>query len=66
MVEKAKSGYGAYVPDLPGSIAVAEARQERMKLIREAVKLYISVLRKAGQAVPPPTSRSDLVRVRAA
>jgi predicted RNase H-like HicB family nuclease len=66
VVEKGESGYGAYVPDLPGCIAVAETRRELMKLIREAVKLHISALRDAGQAVPPPTSKSELIRVRAA
>jgi len=66
VVEKSKSGYGAYVPDLPGCVAVAETRRELMKLIREAVKLHVSALRESGQAVPPPTSKSELVRVRAA
>lgn len=66
VVEKGRSGYGAYVPDLPGCIAAGETRREVLKLIRDAVKLHIQALRESGQAVPEPTSRSDVVRVRAA
>ena len=36
VVEKGKSGYGVYVPDLPGCVAVAETRREVLKLIRPA------------------------------
>jgi predicted RNase H-like HicB family nuclease len=66
VVEKGETSYGAYVPDLPGCVAVAETRREVMKLIREGVKLHIEALREAGDAVPPPTSRSETVKVRAA
>ena len=66
VVEKARSGYGAYVPDLPGCVAVGESRREALKLIRDAVKLHIEALRESGQPVPEPTSKSDVVRVRAA
>jgi predicted RNase H-like HicB family nuclease len=66
VVEKGETSYGAYVPDLPGCVAVAETRREVMKLIREGIKLHIAALREAGDAVPPPTSRSETVKVRAA
>lgn len=66
VVEKGKTGYGAYVPDLPGCVAVAETRREVLKLIREAIALHIEALREAGDPVPPPVSKSEVVRVRAA
>jgi predicted RNase H-like HicB family nuclease len=66
VVEKGETSYGAYVPDLPGCVAVAETRREVMKLIREGIKLHIEALREAGDAVPPPTSKSETVKVRAA
>ena len=62
VVEKGKAGYGAYVPDLPGCVAVAETRREVLKLIREAIALHIEALRKSGEAVPPPVSKSEVVR----
>jgi predicted RNase H-like HicB family nuclease len=66
VVEKGKSSYGAYVPDLPGCVAAGESRREVLKLIRDAVRLHIETLRESGQPVPEPTSKSDVVRVRAA
>ena len=66
VVEKGKSSYGAYVPDLPGCVAAGESRREVLKLIRDAVRLHIEALRESGQPVPEPTSKSDVVRVRAA
>ena len=66
VVEKGMSSYGAYVPDLPGCVAAGESRREVLKLIRDAVKLHIEALRESGQPVPDPTSKSDVVRVRAA
>jgi len=66
VVEKGRASYGAYVPDLPGCVAAGETRREVLKLIRDAVKLHIEALRESGQSVPEPTSKSDVVRVRAA
>jgi predicted RNase H-like HicB family nuclease len=66
VVEKGKSSYGAYVPDLPGCVAVGETRREVMKLIREGVALHLESLREAGEPIPLPSSKSEVVRVRAA
>ena len=66
VVERGETSYGAYVPDLPGCVAVAKTRRELMKLIREGIKLHIEALHEAGDVVPPPTSKSEVVKVRAA
>jgi len=66
VLEKGKSSYGAYVPDLPGCVAAGATRREVMKLIREAIALHIETLRESGQPVPEPTSKSEVVKVRAA
>lgn len=66
VVEKGKTSYGAYVPDLPGCVAVAQTRREVLKLIREAIALHIEALRESGEPVPTPVSRSEVVKVRAA
>lgn len=66
IVEKGPKGYGAYVPDLPGCVAVGETRREVKRLIREAIELHLEALESAGEKVPAPASRSELVRVRAA
>lgn len=66
VVEKGKSSYGAYVPDLPGCVAVGNSRREVLKLIRDGIELHIKTLRESGEAVPVPASRSEVVRIKAA
>lgn len=34
IVEQGESGFGAYVPDLPGCVAVGETRDEAMRLVQ--------------------------------
>jgi predicted RNase H-like HicB family nuclease len=66
VVEKGKSSYGAYVPALPGCVAVGETRREVIKLIREGIKLHLEAMVKAGDPIPPPTSKSEVIKIRAA
>jgi len=63
IVEKGERSFGAYVPDLPGCIAVGETRAEVMQLIREAIELHREGLREDGKAVPSPASSIELVSV---
>lgn len=65
-IEKGESGFGAYVPDLPGCVAVGETREETIELIREAIELHLDSLRGAGELVPPPTSTAERVSVQGA
>ena len=66
VIEKGETSYGAYVPDLPGCVAVGETRREILKLIREGIELHIEALRDAGEPISPPTSKSEVIKVRAA
>ena len=65
IVEKGPSSYGAYVPDLPGCIAVGETRTEAMKLIREAIAFHLEGMRDEGRKIPRPTSKIEYVRIAA-
>ena len=66
IVEEGENSFGAYVPDLPGCVAVAETKKEVMELIQEAIKFHIEGLREDGQPVPEPSSSIEYVEVRAA
>jgi predicted RNase H-like HicB family nuclease len=66
VVEKGKFSFGAYVPDLPGCVAVGDSRRQVLKLIREGIQLHIQSMREAGEPIPEPTSKSEIVKVRAA
>ena len=65
IIEKGNSSFGAYVPDLPGCVAVGETREEVMKLIREAIEFHIEGLKEDGLPVPVPSSTILTVRVAA-
>ncbi len=66
IVEKSENGFSAYVPDLPGCVAAAKARDDVVALIQEAIEFHIEGLRESGDPVPQPTSQSELVDVHAA
>lgn len=66
IVEEGDKGFGAYVPDLPGCVAVGETREEVLRLIREAVELHLEKMREEGLPVPEPSSSSEYVEVGAA
>jgi predicted RNase H-like HicB family nuclease len=61
VIEKEKATYGAYVPDLPGCVAVAKSKTRVKKLIGEAISLHLEDLRSRGQRVPKPRSSFEVV-----
>lgn len=63
VIERGPSSFGAYVPDLPGCVAVGETRQEVEALIRAAIEFHIEGLREDGQPLPEPSSTSQLVSI---
>ena len=63
VIEKGESSYGAYVPDLPGCVAVGETQEEVETLIREAIQFHIEGLREEGLPVPEPSSSFEYVEV---
>lgn len=65
VIEESETGFGAYVPDLPGCIAAADSREEVTKLIHEAIELHIAGLAEDGLPVPVPHSSPELVDVAA-
>lgn len=58
VIEKSKNGYGAYVPDLPGCIAVAKSKSEVKKLIEEGIEFHVEGLVLNGYKIPIPTSET--------
>lgn len=66
IVEKGETGYGAYVPDLPGCIAAADSRDQVVALIRDAIRFHIEELKADGEPIPEPASQGELVDVQAA
>ena len=63
IIEKTENNYGAFVPDLPGCVAVAETKTELLKLIREAIEFHLESLKESGEIIPLPSATSELVEV---
>jgi len=61
VIEKAKSNYSAYVPDLPGCVATGETVELVEAKIREAIRFHINGLKADGFPIPTPTSITGYV-----
>jgi predicted RNase H-like HicB family nuclease len=66
VVEQGSDSFGAHVPDLPGCVAVADTKEEVLRLIQEAIEFHLEGLREDGEPVPTPSSSIEFVEVRAA
>ena len=55
--EKDTSSCGAYVPDLPGCVAIGETMEEVRELITEAIQFHIE-----GLLTPPTVGKPILKR----
>jgi predicted RNase H-like HicB family nuclease len=63
IVEEGETSIGAYVPDLPGCVAIGESREEVLGLIREAIELHLESLRDNGEPIPRPHSFAEKIAV---
>jgi predicted RNase H-like HicB family nuclease len=66
IIERSETGFGAFVPDLPGCVAVGETEEEVRQLIREAIEFHLDGLREDGEPVPPPATRVEYIAVQSA
>jgi predicted RNase H-like HicB family nuclease len=66
VIEEGETGFGAYVPDLPGCIAAGETKEEVLQLIQEAIDFHIEGLREQGAPIPAPACSGQIVQVGAA
>jgi predicted RNase H-like HicB family nuclease len=61
--EKSATSFGAYVPDLPGCMAVGESLAEARSLIAAAMKQHLAELKQRGNRVPDPASVAAYIDV---
>ncbi len=65
VIEQGETGFGAYVPDLPGCVAAAATREEVVRLIQDAIEFHIEGLKEDGEPVPAPSSSIEFIDVAA-
>jgi predicted RNase H-like HicB family nuclease len=61
VIEKTKTGFSAYVPDLPGCIATGHSKAEVESEMRDAIRFHIDGLKEDGLPVPIATSIAEYV-----
>lgn len=65
VIEKGEGNYSAYVPDLPGCVAVGDTVEETEREIQEAIAFHLEGMRADGLPIPEPSSRVEYVEVSA-
>lgn len=64
--EKTKTGYSAFVPDLPGCISTGKTRKDIEKNIQEAIEFHIEGMTLDGEKIPEPTDNFAFIKVKPA
>ena len=65
VIERGDTNFGAYVPALPGCVAVGDTREEVIELIREAIEMHLEAIRDSGETVGEPAAVVEYVEVAA-
>jgi predicted RNase H-like HicB family nuclease len=63
VIERARRGYSAYSPDVPGCIATGSTRERAERAMRKAIAFHLEGLRAEGERLPSPRSYSAYVDV---
>lgn len=64
IIEQGETSYGAYVPDLPGCVAVGESEDDVRRLIAEAIGVHLEGLREDGEVIPVTHSQIEYIEVK--
>ena len=56
VVEKTRTGYSAFCPELPGCVAAAKTKSACERLLKSAVKFHLAGMLEAGVRVPKPNA----------
>ncbi|GAH39960.1 unnamed protein product [marine sediment metagenome] len=62
VIEKSRTGYSAYSPDLPGCVSTGATREKVEQNMHEAIEFHLEGLRKEGYEIPEPTTTSAYVQ----
>jgi len=63
VIEQGEGNYSAYVPDLPGCVAVGQTLEETRREMPEAIEFHLEGLRADGVSIPEPNSQVTYVKV---
>jgi predicted RNase H-like HicB family nuclease len=62
VIEKAKSNFAAYLPDVPGCVATGKTRDEVLDRIQKAFAMHVAGMKEDGLPLPEPGSSAAYIR----
>lgn len=65
ILEKTKTGFSAFSPDLPGCVATGSTRKQAEKNMKDAIAFHLEGMHQEGLEVPQPRSFSTYLEVSA-
>jgi predicted RNase H-like HicB family nuclease len=63
VIEKTKTGFSAYSPDLPGCVATGRTHKTVERAMQKAIAFHLAGMRAEGLKVPTPRSYSTYVEL---
>ncbi len=63
VLERSRTGFGAYAPDLPGCVAVGSTEAETLRLMAGAVEVHLAAMRRDGDPIPRPRQSRRAIAV---
>jgi len=61
--EKSRTGWAAYVPDLPGVVTTGTTRNEVRSLVQEGIEFQLDGLREDKLPIPGPSAEAEVISV---
>ena len=65
VIERTRTGYSAYSPDVLGCVAVGVTEEETRRNFQEALDAHFQAMCDAGEPIPEPETSVDYVLVAA-
>lgn len=65
IIEKSKTGYSAFSPDLPGCVAAAKTKSAVEKRMKQAIAFHLEGMQMEGNKIPRSYSYSKYLTVAA-
>lgn len=63
VIEKAKTNYAAYAPDVPGCISTGKTIEETKANIKEALAYHLAEMKEDGEPIPEPETIADYLEL---
>jgi predicted RNase H-like HicB family nuclease len=61
--ERSRTGWAAYVPDLPGVVTTGGTKEEVRSLIQEAITFHLDGLQEDHLPIPVPSAEAEVISV---